>query len=674
MQQEHGGQKDERGKTRSCLSSTCSPSSCFIRLRLSRAGSLRAAVGLIVGVVIVALFVAANVLFVPAPDAVRVGSAPLPLERAVRPALPSEGFVGSDACRRCHAQIWERYQSHPMSRSIAAGTTAAEIAAETVESFSHQTDSTARAEFTAPSAVGEKRYFVERTAEGLIHGEALTDPELGELYNQRVPIAFGIGSGHHGRSYVLQQGDCLFQSPITWYSQAQKWDLAPGYSAAQHPRFERRITGACLTCHADRVHTDRERPNHFPSPVLLSASIGCERCHGPGERHIARHDLLASGTKSDSGIEDDIVNPAELAPELRESVCWQCHLAAEERIPRYGRADGDFRPGMHFDEMWTAFVSSTAVHESGLSRAVSQVEQMQSSRCFQQSGGRFGCTSCHDPHFSPSDSDKPAFYRDKCLVCHTDPECSVPLEDRSKPPAANSCVACHLPALSVNSVPHTSLTDHRVLRRPRAEAASQTTAEPTLKRAARLQLFGRPEQRLTPADIRRARGLMLSRQAELSQSRDQADEGERQLSSIVATFFDDADVREGLGICEQILGNEEQAARHWQAALVIASQHEGALLRLAEHHFKSRELPAARDLLRRYLAVNPWQSAQSLQLAGVLGDSGDLTGAVAAAKEALRIDPSSAAAHGMLGVALERLGQPEQAKRHQVLYRKLRGR
>lgn len=635
---------------------------------------LRTAVGLIVGAVLVALFAAANVLFAPAPDAARVGSAPQLLERAVRPTLPTEGFVGSDACRRCHAQIWERYQSHPMSRSIAAGTTAAEIAAETVESFSTQADSTSQAEFIVPSAVGERRYFVERTAEGLIHGEAMIDPELGELYNQRVPIAFGIGSGHHGRSYVLQQGECLFQSPITWYSQSQKWDLAPGYSATQHPRFERRISGACLTCHADRVHTDRDRPNHFPTPALLSASIGCERCHGPGERHIARHDLLVLGTKNAPGLKDDIVNPAKLSPELRDSVCWQCHLAAEERIPRYGRADSDFRPGMHFDEMWTAFVRSTAVQEAGISRAVSQVEQMQSSRCFQQSGGRFGCTSCHDPHFSPSDSDKPAFYRDKCLVCHADKGCSVALEERSRPPAANSCVACHLPALSVNSVPHTSLTDHRVLPRPLAEPVSQAMAEPSIERTTRLQLFGKPEQRLTPADIRRARGLMLSRQAELSQSRDQADEGEQLLSSIAAAFFDDADVREGLGICEQILGNDVQATRHWQAALTISPQHEGALLRLADHHFKSRELPTARDLLRRYLAVNPWQSAQHLQLAGVLGDSGDLAGAVAAAKEALHINPSSAAAHGMLGVALERLGQLEEAKRHQVLYHKLRGR
>ena len=42
----------------------------------------------------------------------------LPVAVAVRPPpTPTDGFVGSEACAKCHSAIAETYRSHPMSRS-----------------------------------------------------------------------------------------------------------------------------------------------------------------------------------------------------------------------------------------------------------------------------------------------------------------------------------------------------------------------------------------------------------------------------------------------------------------------------------------------------------------------------------------------------------------------------
>src|SRR4029453_17611577 len=108
-----------------------------------------------------------------------------------------------------------------------------------------------------------------------------------------------------------------------------------------------------------------------PFPRL---AIGCENCHGPGKQHVnAREaDLAAS--------HDTIVNPGKLPLAERDSVCNQCHLQGEARIPRYGRTYFDFRPGQRLDSTLVVFLSGTGV-TNGKTEAVRHVQQMMASRC-----------------------------------------------------------------------------------------------------------------------------------------------------------------------------------------------------------------------------------------------------------------------------------------------------
>ena len=98
------------------------------------------------------------------------------------------------------------------------------------------------------------------------------------------------------------------QSPIAWYAQQGRWDLAPGYRG-QNLHFDRPILAGCLFCHTNRFEFAEGRP-----PTFHGLSIGCERCHGPG----ALHDGRAKGADE---VDLTIVNPADLAPALRDAVC-----------------------------------------------------------------------------------------------------------------------------------------------------------------------------------------------------------------------------------------------------------------------------------------------------------------------------------------------------------------
>src|SRR5262249_46309273 len=96
---------------------------------------------------------------------------------------------------------------------------------------------------------------------------------------------------------------------------------------------------------------------------------------------------------------------------------------------------------------------------------VGAVDQMYASRCFRESHGenKLGCISCHDPHALPEPDKRVAYYRDRCNRCHAERGCTLPEAERQA--KDNSCSACHMPHKDSSTI-HTSITDHRILRKP----------------------------------------------------------------------------------------------------------------------------------------------------------------------------------------------------------------
>lgn len=84
------------------------------------------------------------------------------------------------------------------------------------------------------------------------------------------------------------------------------------------------------------------------------------------------------------------------------------------------------------------------------------------SRCFLESGGKLTCFTCHDPHFQPSEEQAVAFFRNRCLTCHTDRSCRLPLAERMALTPANNCFGCHMPQAKAPPGTHADQTMHRI--------------------------------------------------------------------------------------------------------------------------------------------------------------------------------------------------------------------
>jgi hypothetical protein len=569
-----------------------------------------------------------------------------------RPLPPPEGYVGSAACQECHAQIAQQYEAHPMARSLAP--------VMEVESSVGGT--------TARFVRGGKQYYVEHAEEGISHHEAFIDSQ-GTLYDQGVEVQYAVGSGRRGRSYFIDRGGLLFMSPISWYAAHDRWDLSPSYQERGHMRFARPVTGRCLACHAGRVNPERGQNDRFQHPPVVEFSIGCERCHGPGRRHVEWHLAdAAAGT-------DPIVNPAWLDPFRRDAVCNQCHLQGVHEVPRYGRTDFDFRPGMNLGEVWTIFVQGTGVQTGGTT-AVSQVQQMQASRCYTESRGKLGCISCHDPHEVPSDEGRTAYFDARCLVCHAQRGCSLPDAQRAAPPAAGSCIHCHMPRLSAADVPHTVQTDHRVERLGRAAPgnAPQAAVPPPVAPAGEesAKIFDSSAVVLTDAELSRARGVYMAALAEAQRDSSLAARARALLEPVLSAFPDDLAVIDALALCCVLSADEAAAIELWKRGLLHDPQHEGILFSLGSLHWNRGEQPEAIKYLDRLVVANPWRGDYFGLRARVLLALGRTRQAIESAEHAASLDPSVPMVYEWLAYAYEQAGDAKRAERYRALEKRIK--
>ncbi len=363
---------------------------------------------------------------------------PIPF-RNVRPGVR---YVGDAACAGCHAGIDRTFHEHPMGRSAELVTRAAPI---------ERYDAAAKDPFT----VGPFELRVEKDGITVRHRTSAKGPAAHPLPDYVCTADVAIGSGARGRTYLSVESGSVWESPVSWFSHESRWDLSPGLE----PHSRRAVTPECLLCHTNHVEPIPGATNRYKEPLFPGqVAIGCERCHGPGELHVAEQ----SAGQVSGGIDTGIVNPRHLDTELRGDICRQCHLQGRERVARRGRSQDEYRPGLPLEQFVSVFVPRS--DPSRPNRSVSQFEQMEASRCFAGSGGKLGCTSCHDPHARPAPAAADEFYRGRCLTCHASKGCSLPAGERKA--KNDSCVTCHMPRAGSGNIAHTAVTDHTVPRRP----------------------------------------------------------------------------------------------------------------------------------------------------------------------------------------------------------------
>ncbi|MGO9274942.1 MAG: tetratricopeptide repeat protein [Terriglobia bacterium] len=283
-----------------------------------------------------------------------------------------------------------------------------------------------------------------------------------DVFRQTEKVEWIIGAGANGMGGLIRRGDHLFEAPLSFYTKTGAWALSPGYQDADRG-FSRPISAACIVCHSGRPNPVRGSDGQFQDPPFDELAIGCENCHGPGEDHVR----LIRGEKPAAPSEGVlIVNPAKLDPWLADNICMSCHQTGDARVLQPGKSFRDFRPGRPLDDTLAILMAPPQRQSPPRSDLLQQYFSMRLSQCYRSSGGRLSCIACHDPHFQPSPREAPAYYREKCLACHTEASCTVPLATRRQNDPPDDCAGCHMPKRDAARISHSSLANHRIVVRP----------------------------------------------------------------------------------------------------------------------------------------------------------------------------------------------------------------
>jgi hypothetical protein len=419
-------------------------------------------------------------------------------------------LIGADLpCADCHPKEVQGYQQSAMAHSLS------EVTGQPDGTFEH--------------AYSKTRFSIHSNSSGMLQRFER------DGISAEPRVAYVIGSGAHAFGYLVQIGDYLFQSPLSYYTNRRLWDVAPGYEKSHHPDFSRPVTLECLVCHSGKSQPVPETLNRYRTPVFLAQSISCDRCHGPGETHAKRP------------VPGSILNPAKLRGAARDSICEQCHLAGEIRIPNPGKSMEDFQPGQSVEDSYTVYVAAQPPGKT--LKVVSHSEQLALSICARSSGGKLWCGTCHNPHENPAHP--AAYFRERCLSCH-----STTLE-KSHAASGRDCVACHMPRLAASDGGHTVFTDHRIARRPepRSEAVQ----------AEDLAAWREPEPRLRQRNL----ALALVAAGLQNESAQEVVRGYRMLNQVEKDYPDDPDVLTTLGNVLLRGKQPAEALRRFEKVLVL---------------------------------------------------------------------------------------------------------
>ena len=354
--------------------------------------------------------------------------------------VASAGYVGSRVCAKCHPSIYESFSRTDMGRSMS------EVNPALVEKMP-----------TSASIFDSKlnRHFEIYTGDGnLYQSEFETAADGHEVVRDTRKVEWIIGSGANGSGAIVREDDYLFEAPLSFYTKIHGWALSPGFEFGDYG-FNRPILPGCIACHSGQPQPVLDGNGRFQSPPFVELAIGCENCHGPGQSHVA-----AAQMGSPLG---SITNPAKLSPWLVDNICMSCHQSGDARVLQAGKTYRDFRPGTELDDTLSIFLVPFGRESAPKDDLLEHYLSMRLSKCYLKSAGRLGCISCHNPHAQPSRQEAPEYFRQKCLTCHTEKSCAVPLSLRQHKTPPDDCAGCHMPKRDVTVISHSELTNHRIV-------------------------------------------------------------------------------------------------------------------------------------------------------------------------------------------------------------------
>jgi predicted CXXCH cytochrome family protein len=475
-----------------------------------------------------------------------------------------------------------------------------------------------------------------------------------------------LGSGNHGQTFLhVTAQDTLEQLPFGWYAEnGGTWAMIPGYDRPDNAGSTRLVKYECLFCHDSYPH---DPPGPSPAPTApvyhlpLPQGIGCQRCHGPGERHV---ETVTRAGATLAQVRASIVNPAQLTPEREFEVCLQCHLETSSlllphALLRVDRGMYSYRPGQPLGAYRLDL--DRAPEKNTRFEIADAPYRLRQSQCYLQTQSwapakRMQCTTCHDPHNIPRGEAATQHYDAVCLTCHA-AGAPAPMA-RSHNNTNPDCISCHMPKRRTDDAIHIAMTDHLIQRQPPPNllAAKQEYYE------SRATSYKGEVVPYWPAKLAPTEQNQLDLAAAQVEEDSNLRQGITELTALLQKYHPaQADYYVDLADALHDAGEPAPSAATYEEALRHAPNNGGngsavILLRLGHAQMDWQQWPQAAATLQRVTVTTPTDPVPWALLGEALFQQGQNAAAQRALTQAITLDPDSAEPYNYLGGLLVRGG------------------
>ncbi len=238
-----------------------------------------------------------------------------------------------------------------------------------------------------------------------------------------VPLLWAFGRGQAGQTYVFENHGNFYESRVSFYNAVGGLDLTMG-AAMRRPQTVEEAAGRkmdpidrreCFGCHSNGGVAQGQL--HFET---LVPGVGCESCHGSGEKHMA---AMASGDAKAAKMP----RLAAMTADEMSEMCGRCHRT------------------------WSQ-IALNGPH--GVNNVRFQPYRLANSKCYDAADARIRCTACHDPHGNVETN--LSKYDANCTACH-----AAGGGKKVCRTAKTNCASCHMPKIELPGA-HASFTDHQI--------------------------------------------------------------------------------------------------------------------------------------------------------------------------------------------------------------------
>jgi tetratricopeptide (TPR) repeat protein len=352
-------------------------------------------------------------------------------------------FVGSSACRECHAAQFESWRTsdHALAMQAAsAGTVLGDFAGARFEHFGRQS-------------------VFEREGERFV---VKTDDSAG--VTRTFPVRFTFGVRPLQQVLLPLEGGRLQALDIAWDARpaeagGQRWfqlhpDEPVGPGDALHWTGPYQTWNfMCAECHVTHLDKGWRDASSSYDTTWSELGVACEACHGPGSGHVAwARNVARSSEDGELGLAVRLRDPVAAAwilepgavtahrspprssPQPLET-CALCHA-------RRSVVWSELVPGEPLLQTHRpAFLEAELYDDLGQARAeVYEYGSFLQSRMHTQG---VTCTDCHEPHGLGLLAQGNAL----CTRCHLAEHFDAPSHTGHSPASAGAqCVNCHMPA------------------------------------------------------------------------------------------------------------------------------------------------------------------------------------------------------------------------------------